>query len=382
MHRARHPHGPAPAGISPDVIKKLLPHFKGLDRLELGGKKVTAAVLAVAAKQPWAQNIRSYTSVSSLGADSMDLLPLLGQATKLETLKTGGNGHFLRSLANEWREKRGGDASPLLTSLDVSGSDYYSLNPHTGWQTFVDLPTLFPELERLSTNLSKHFTETWPMAAQPFARLRVLTIPRLARFFGSEHWTTKELGAGLRGIFAACPNLQELSITHGQMYLSGRDRKDGKRMDPLPGVDGALAALPSSLTSLRLADMALVPSDFELVSLPSLNYLSLARCGSSATATAESVLSGGGCPRLARASVFAGDQLKCLCPKAHAEMEEREKKEEAEAKRLKARVAVATATGEAGPSGVRPESSLSGSHDEKMEEEEAGGEDAEMSDEY
>ena len=44
-------------GLAPDVIKKVLPRLTNLTELDLGGRKITAAVLAVAAKQPFARHV-------------------------------------------------------------------------------------------------------------------------------------------------------------------------------------------------------------------------------------------------------------------------------------------------------------------------------------
>lgn len=321
--------------IPPDVIKKMLPQFTGLTRLTFGGKKITGAVLAIAAKQPWAQNLVSYTSMgassgSEIGAEPIDLLPLLGQATKLAELTLPGSYSvisLLTTLAKSWREKRGGDAVPLLSTLDLTTRYGASCS----WAHFRSLPTLFPELATLKfTGANVNSDDlgilgglaSWPAATQ----LRVLHISKLCNSFSSDgHWSTAQLGAGLRRIFAVAPNVEDLSISHGTMFLSSKDHKAGKRMEPFPGVDGALADLPSSLLTLRLGDMALAPSDLDLASLPVLKRLTLERCGfAEATALAERLLATGDCPRLDGAAVYIGNGIGRalpLSPKVAAEPE-------------------------------------------------------------
>eukprot|EP00966_Prymnesium_polylepis_P297414 6871526-Prymnesium_polylepis.1 len=49
--------GDKPAAISPDVLKRAIPMLQNLTTLKLHGRKVTAAVLAVAAKQPFVSKL-------------------------------------------------------------------------------------------------------------------------------------------------------------------------------------------------------------------------------------------------------------------------------------------------------------------------------------
>ena len=57
--------------LSPDVTKKLLPQLPGLTSLDLSGKKVTTALLTVAAKQPFAARLTSF-SLSDGAAKASD----------------------------------------------------------------------------------------------------------------------------------------------------------------------------------------------------------------------------------------------------------------------------------------------------------------------
>ena len=127
-------------------------------------------------------------------------------------------------------------------------------------------------------------------------------------------------------------------------------------MEPLPTVEGALAELPSSLTSLNLSEISLTLTDFDLCAgLTSLRLLTLSRCGDHGTALAERLLAM--CPLLKRAGCFVrggtlnayghyagNDEFVCLDP---------------EVERKKARKAAASkAGGSASLDGSRPSSSL------------------------
>ena len=74
------------ASLAPDVLKKTLSHFKNLTSLDLGGKKATAAVFTLAAKQPWAASTLESFTYRECGATPFDTVGLLGQATHLTSL--------------------------------------------------------------------------------------------------------------------------------------------------------------------------------------------------------------------------------------------------------------------------------------------------------
>ncbi len=185
---------------------------------------------------------------------------------------------------------------------------------------------------------------------------------------GSQHLTTGQCGNALRTIFSSAPNVQELSITHGQNRVSARERKMGRVVDPLPGVDGALADLPSSLVKLTLTTFTLAANDFDLSTLPSLTLLTLSDCGVQSVALAEALLADPSrCPKLARKGIYiksptfhsltAGpysyQTARCLDPAVAAK---EDAAREAAAAARKAHVA----PGGAGPSGSRPGSAMEG----------------------
>ena len=266
----------------------------------------------------------------------------------------------LRQLSNAWRKNRGGDAAPLLASLDLSGG----WSGRIGWPALEALPSQFPELEKLKITMWLSNAQPFRQLAQPFARLLELSITRLIASYSGGHLTSEKLGSFLRTIFAATPVVETLCIHHGSMYVSGRERKEGKRMDPFPGVDGALAELPTSLVELTLASMVLTASDADLIAgLPQLRRVHFA-CRESGPDGALA-LAAALCadrerfPRLtpANASVtktggvssygYAQTVTFCLDPKVEA------KKAADKAKADKG--------GKAGTSSSRPESSLHGS---------------------
>ncbi|EOD28497.1 hypothetical protein EMIHUDRAFT_204384 [Emiliania huxleyi CCMP1516] len=249
--RAAGASGDKHASLAPDVLKKTLFHFKNLTSLDLGGKKATAAVFTLAAKQPWASTLESFT-YRECGATPFDTVGLLGQATHLTSLSMTCDADVLRQLSNAWRKNRGGDAAPLLASLDLSGG----WSGRIGWPALEALPSQFPELEKLKITMWLSNAQPFRQLAQPFARLLELSITRLIASYSGGHLTSEKLGSFLRTIFAATPVVETLCIHHGSMYVSGRERKEGKRMDPFPGVDGALAELPTSLVELTLASMS------------------------------------------------------------------------------------------------------------------------------
>ncbi len=142
--------------ISPDVLKKVLAtSFTDLTSLKLSGKKVTAAVLAVAAKQRWAANLRSF-ELGDTDAKPSDALALLSRATRLEELSISQYGFsdgILSNLSTSWREARGGGAVPLLRIFNRTGT-FATL----AWNDFRRLPELFPELEDVAVGLSLSYT--------------------------------------------------------------------------------------------------------------------------------------------------------------------------------------------------------------------------------
>ena len=102
-------------------------------------------------------------------------------------------------------------------------------------------------------------------------------------FYSLGHKSTGEVGHALRSLFTLAPSLEELSLSHGRMHMSGEDRKMGKPTPPLPGCDGALELLPASLCRLSLSTLVLNNDDkLALAQLPQLRALTLSECGADA----------------------------------------------------------------------------------------------------
>ena len=80
-------------------------------------------------------------------------------------------------------------------------------------ESFSELGTLFPELEEFKGGLSGRDAQRLAGTAK-MGRLRVLHISQLISMFGT-HLTSVHMGAVLRAIFTAAPNLEDLSIRHG-----------------------------------------------------------------------------------------------------------------------------------------------------------------------
>ena len=347
--------------IAPDVTKKILPRFTGLTSLSLDGKKISGALLAHLAKQPFAANLVSFELGGDCTANNNEAIPLLRQASRLEALTISlgyaGNQGFLSSLASSWRTARGGAGTPLLRSLVLTGwsSSCKILSGHD----FSALPELFPELEKLDCSLEGKSQLRPP--PQSLQRLSNLTVHALMHAFGTRHLTTEECGHMLCSIFLAAPNLEKLSIHHGDMHVSGQARKAGKRADPYPGIQGALAELPQTLTSLVLGQMTLSATDLDMhPGLPALQRLVLSRCGPEAIGLANAAVTDRTkCPWLEAKRVYTAEsngKLVCLDP----EVESRAKAaEEAAASEAAAKRAAALANTSI-RHGSRPVSSLEG----------------------
>ena len=344
--------------IPPDAVKKALPLFTGLTHLSMSGKKTTAALLTVLAKQPYCANLTSF-EIGDCSAKPEDALPVLISATRLHSLKVnfgfgGDNAHFLRSLASGWRLRRGGDATPLLTTFETSGYSGSLLS----LGTFTALADQFPELSTLRTGLSCSNAPFSAMADEqisrlvPMARLRELKISGLIPTFGGTHLTSEQLNKALRIICRVAPNLTTLKLHHGTMYVSSKDQKGGKRVDAHPCPNGALDLLPATLASLDLGTMTLGPSDFDAATLGALRRLTLDKCGPHAAALAATLCER--CPLLELKRCFVSElkpsgpygysRLSCLDPQEEPKRKEAEAAAEA-ASRNKASQGAAGAAG-------------------------------------
>ena len=335
--------------ISPDAAKKGLPLFTGLTDLVISGKKTTAALFAVLAKQAYCANLTHF-EMGDCSAKPEDALPVLVSATRLTSLKVnlgfGGDcGQFLRSLASGWRAKRGGDATPLLTTFETTGWSGCKLD----LSTFLSLADQFPELSSLRTGLRTSYLNAPIMPTEiisklpPMERLRELSLSGLIHSYGAEHLSSERLNNVLCIICQVAPNLTYLKVHHGTMYVSGKEQRNGKRVEPHPSPNGALGLLPATLETLDLGTMVLGTSDFDTASLGALQHLTLNTCGPHAAALASVLCER--CPLLELKRCFAsetkqsgpygGFRLVCLDP--HEEGKRKEAEAAAQAARSQGR---------------------------------------------
>jgi hypothetical protein len=127
------------------------------------------------------------------------------------------------------------------------------------------LGELFPELAYLhcATSMSQYTGSSLRVA--PLPRLTHLRLDRLGRF--SQNFTTEELGVVLGAMFAACPNLETLSLQHGSMYPGSK--KNPCTVMPLPAANDAFSALQGErLRSLTVTQIRLTDDVFDKCSFP------------------------------------------------------------------------------------------------------------------
>jgi hypothetical protein len=176
--------------------------------------------------------------------------------------------------------------------------------------------------------------------------------------------------------------------------VSSRDAKAGKRVDPLPGVNGALSDLPSAcLARLTLGDMELLPTDLDTCGgLDALTNLTLKNCGPHASAIALALVGDGArAARLRTARCFIGaglHSLVCLDPVVEAK---RVQERAAQTARVQARVrggvpAAVSGVGLAPPAmgggGLQADGAGSSRPSSSTEGMEEGGDETDEEDEY
>lgn len=266
--------------LSPDVAKSTLKALPGLTKLQLGGCKITDAVLNVAAKQPFATNLIDFKLDDVATAHEDAALALIGKSARMTRLtlppKAVNRDTTVTRLSAAWRHARGGDAVPLLKELRFEGFG----RPQISMGALRELGNAFPELELFETAAITnivHYIPPGPKAAT-LPRLRVLRFHHLVAYYDG-HAPSNTLENVLRCILPAVPAMEDFKLRHG-----ARDRTT-----PFPGVGGALALLPSTLVKLDLGDLNLEPDALEGAVLPNLTDLTLWRCGDHADAIAETL---------------------------------------------------------------------------------------------
>ncbi|KAJ1489988.1 hypothetical protein T484DRAFT_1885031 [Baffinella frigidus] len=260
--------------LAPDAVKKAISALPSLTTLSLSGKKITGAVLTHVAKLPAASNLTTLCldtsgSFSETSQQAPQALKLLKAASRLTTLALPphlASEQFLRQLSATHRRGRNGGA-PLLTRLALT----YSFST-CKYDTLACIGQLFPELEVLDVhNLSDghfgggaHSSITAALArgstftVAPFPRLRLLSIHRMGGY--EANMGSAECEAVLSAIFAACPVLESLSVTHGQMSTGSKKRPVA--LQPLPTATRCWDDVPASLTDLSIHQISLGPDAF------------------------------------------------------------------------------------------------------------------------
>jgi len=141
------------------------------------------------------------------------------------------------------------------------------------------LARMFPELSELAVAMNGYGREAaalWAsMRAVPtfsdglrFARLRKLELNHATTY--DTTLSTTQLSALLNSVLAATPKLEQLTVFVGQVYSRAKP--------PLPGLGGALAHLPPTITSLEFSEIDVRDTGLCDCSLPQLRTLALHNC--------------------------------------------------------------------------------------------------------
>ena len=244
-----------------ESVRLCLQKLSALKRLSLDGTKVTGAVLAMCAKQPFVKNLVSLEfgnlTAKQMGPGSLDAaIKAIGAATQLQDLAIPSGwakaSHFA-DIAHAIRVARGGAAIPLLRQLVVQ-------EDKTVWQykELSCLGELFPELESLSIHAGYSFG-TEITAFSPMARLKQLDLGYVYGGF-REPPRTDVLTALLCSVMPACSALQGLQFC-GKHYMCPDSAEQPHLSDASP--------LPQSLRWLEMAKVT-VPAAFPAIQLPAL----------------------------------------------------------------------------------------------------------------
>ena len=285
--------------IAPDAIKKMLSALPGLTSLSLSGKKITNAVLTSFAKSPAAKNLTTFHLTDVGGSvkpqEAIKLLPLMSRVRVLSVATHLANHETLGQISTSIRRARDG-GSPLLTELHLTSS----FGGTCTYRSLGELGNLFPELEVLSVAslsdnhygdecaayVTAHVQRGIKFSIARLPRLRRLSINELAGF--TCNMGTDEFEMATHAILVACPVLEHLSIRHGMMWTGGSNPVPAQ---PLPRATSCFNALPSTIKSLKLAQIQVTTAAFETAVVPELREIELDQCGPDAEATGKLLVS-------------------------------------------------------------------------------------------
>ncbi|CAH0373131.1 unnamed protein product [Pelagomonas calceolata] len=247
--------------LSVGAVMAALRAFPSLRKLALDGKQILAKVLRT--KYPCQATLRTLvvgTSVPSAGKGAF--AAFLGCCTRLETLCAPADltaYSCLEAAAATWKASRGG-APPLLTHLKLYGYAGYNADPFALPAAVGDW---FANLESLSFSTKTYGDGHPPVPTfAKLPRLKHLHVGPLAGY--DYHLSDEGLLTLVATLMQAAPNVEHLFLQHGKAWGSGDNTGD------LPKLNGALARLPSTLTTLDLMNVVLQAKDFDEHSLKAL----------------------------------------------------------------------------------------------------------------
>ena len=270
-----------------ESVRLCLQKLPALQRLSLDGTKVTGAVLAMCAKQPFVKNLLSLElgniTANQMGPGSLDAaIKVIGAATQLQDLaipSSWAKASHLANIAHAVRVARGGAAVPLLRRLVVSEDQDSNSSSIWQYKELSRLGELFPELASICVHEGYRFgTEIEPFS--PMARLKHLNLGHVSGGYRKPP-STDVLTALLCSVLPACPALQGLQFS-GRHYMCPKDSEQPRLSDATP--------LPQSLTRLQLGRV-IVPAAFPGIQLPALQTVTMHDCGLHATALFDSLRS-------------------------------------------------------------------------------------------
>lgn len=266
--------------IGPDVVKLCLKQLPNLTSLRLAGKKVTAAAIKALPPLPKLTDL-TLGEGAYHGDESKEVLrktPLLQKIT----LPPHGN---LQMVANALQIARNG-GTPLITDISITSSW-----GATSCAQLENLGKQYPELGRLSfkeVSFRLYVADlNWNVAQM--SRLTELSILKFCTF--SNHMSTHQFTNIFPTLLAACPALTHLTLHHGVHHITGKERKEGKVLDPFPRANGIFQHLPSTLRYLSLADIVLACGDIDCLITPDLSRVRMRNCGPDSPALAAELMS-------------------------------------------------------------------------------------------
>ena len=270
--------------ISPDGMKRAIARLStsNLSTLSLRGKKSMAVVVITKAIKHAAglKKLILGDPAHSGGACTIEkaIKDLIKAAPMLETLCIPRAVPFSSVIAAIKEARNGGDS--LIRHLKTTNGGWAN-GPGIMRQDFDNISQVLPEIESFHTN----YLNAYPIPPCKLPRLRSFCLsyikgrrqrpftislyryvcthtthththththcqrkctPGAPRVKGRP-LSTEQMGELINSILFACPVLEDLNLAHGPVYFSEHDREQGLTPPTLPGTNGSLLNLPSSL---------------------------------------------------------------------------------------------------------------------------------------